>query len=134
MGKEVNRMKHISLKLQKLEERIAPGGSLNHGDPGEARGKSQTSNVRTIFSSDWERSGDEFIYTVRGSGFLHHMVRNLVGTFLLVGKGTLNGEDFCAILSARDRSSAGATAPAGGLYLLVSSTNSLLLAARFRLF
>jgi tRNA pseudouridine38-40 synthase len=98
-------------------ERIAQGGSLNHGDPGEARGKSQTSNVRTISSSDWERSGDEFVYTVRGSGFLHHMVRNLVGTFLLVGKGTLNGEDFCAILSARDRSSAGATAPAGGLYL-----------------
>lgn len=98
-------------------ERIAQGGNLNHGDHGETRGKSQTSNVRTIFSSDWERSGDEFIYTVRGSGFLHHMVRNLVGTFLLVGKGTLNGEDFCTILSARDRSSAGATAPAGGLYL-----------------
>ena len=37
----------------------------------------------------WERHGRELVYTVRGSGFLHHMVRNLVGTFMLVGKGTL---------------------------------------------
>jgi tRNA pseudouridine38-40 synthase len=43
-------------------------------------------NVREIFVSSWVREADEFIYTVRGSGFLHHMVRNLVGTFLLVGR------------------------------------------------
>ncbi|MEY2414223.1 MAG: tRNA pseudouridine38-40 synthase, partial [Acidobacteriaceae bacterium] len=46
-------------------------------------------NVRRIFESSWQREGGELIYSVRGSGFLHHMVRNLVGTFLLVGKGTL---------------------------------------------
>jgi len=46
------------------------------------------------------------------------MVRNLVGTFLLVGKGTLTSEDFHRVLAARDRSAAGATAPAGGLYLV----------------
>ena len=44
----------------------------------------------------WERQADEFVYTVRGNGFLHHMVRNLVGTFLLVGKGTLNASDLAA--------------------------------------
>lgn len=76
------------------------------------------SNVRTIFSSAWQRSGDEFIYTVRGSGFLHHMVRNLVGTFILVGKATLQTEDVTRILEARNRSAAGPTAPAGGLYLV----------------
>jgi len=76
------------------------------------------SNVRTIFSSGWERSGEEFVYTVRGSGFLHHMVRNLVGTFILVGKGTLRVEDVTRILEARQRSAAGPTAPASGLYLL----------------
>jgi tRNA pseudouridine38-40 synthase len=58
------------------------------------------------------------IYTVRGSGFLHHMVRNLVGTFVLVGKGTLRPEDISRILQAKDRSAAGATAPAHGLYLV----------------
>jgi tRNA pseudouridine38-40 synthase len=61
---------------------------------------------------------DEFLYTVNGSGFLHHMVRNLVGTFILVGKGTLRPEDMMLILEAKNRSAAGATAPAGGLYLL----------------
>jgi tRNA pseudouridine38-40 synthase len=83
------------------------------------RGKEEPrSNVRTIFSSAWEQAGEELVYTVRGSGFLHHMVRNLVGTFILVGKGTLQPEDVTRILEARDRSMAGATAPAGGLYLV----------------
>src|SRR5438045_9040544 len=66
----------------------------------------------------WRRDGDELIYEVRGNGFLHHMVRNLVGTFLLVGKGTLKPEDVVRILQARNRSAAGATAPASGLYLV----------------
>jgi tRNA pseudouridine38-40 synthase len=77
-----------------------------------------TNNVRTIFSSSWAREGEELIYTVRGSGFLHHMVRNLVGTFLLVGKGTVSREDLRRILEARERSAAGPTAPASGLYLV----------------
>jgi tRNA pseudouridine38-40 synthase len=76
-----------------------------------------TTNVRTIFSSRWNREGDELIYSVRGSGFLHHMVRNLVGTFLLVGKGTVSLEDLRRILAARERAAAGPTAPAAGLYL-----------------
>jgi tRNA pseudouridine38-40 synthase len=46
------------------------------------------------------------------------MVRNLVGTFLLVGKKTLKPEDVTRILGARNRSAAGATAPASGLYLV----------------
>jgi tRNA pseudouridine38-40 synthase len=79
---------------------------------------SPSSNVRRIFSSAWERQGDEFVYSVKGSGFLHHMVRNLVGTFILVGKGTLQVEEVTRILEAHNRSAAGATAPAGGLYLV----------------
>ena len=75
-------------------------------------------NVRTIHSSLWARTPEEFSYTVRGSGFLHHMVRNLVGTFLQVGKGSLKVDDIPAILAARNRSAAGATAPASGLYLV----------------
>ena len=76
------------------------------------------SSVRRIFASTWERAGEELVYIVRGSGFLHHMVRNLVGTFVLVGKGTMEPEQISGILAARDRSAAGATAPAGGLYLV----------------
>jgi tRNA pseudouridine38-40 synthase len=76
-------------------------------------------NVRTIFSSSWQRQGDELIYTVRGNGFLHHMVRNLVATFLMVGKGSLKIKDVRRILHLRDRSAAAtATAPASGLFLV----------------
>lgn len=78
----------------------------------------ETNNVRTVFSSAWSREGDELIYRIRGNGFLHHMVRNLVGTFLLVGKGTLKKQDVSRILEAKNRSAAGATAPAEGLYLV----------------
>ena len=75
-------------------------------------------NVRTIHSSLWMRTEDELVYTVRGDGFLHHMVRNLVGTFLLVGKGSLSIADVPVILEARNRSAAGPTAAACGLYLV----------------
>jgi tRNA pseudouridine38-40 synthase len=75
-------------------------------------------NIRTIHESRFERHQDELLYIVRGSGFLHHMVRNLVGTFLLVGKGTIAPLDIPAIISARDRRAAGPTAPAEGLYLV----------------
>ena len=82
------------------------------------RGREGISNVRRIFSSQWRRESCELIYEVRGNGFLHHMVRNLVGTFLLMGKGTLKPADVIRILQAKDRSAAGATAPASGLYLV----------------
>lgn len=87
-------------------------------DPERGREDEPASNVRTIFFCSWERTGEELIYTVRGSGFLHHMVRNLVGTFILVGRGTLPPDDVTRILEARKRSAAGATAPASGLYLV----------------
>jgi tRNA pseudouridine38-40 synthase len=92
--------------------------SFAAADPERGRDGAPVSNLRHILSSSWERQGDEFVYTVRGSGFLHHMVRNLVGTFILVGKGTLQAEDVTRILEARNRSVAGATAPASGLYLV----------------
>lgn len=82
------------------------------------KGVEETSNVRKVFASSWGRDGDELVYAVEGSGFLHHMVRNLVGTFVVVGKGTLQAEDVTRILAAKNRSAAGATAPASGLWLV----------------
>ncbi|HEV7673543.1 MAG TPA: tRNA pseudouridine(38-40) synthase TruA, partial [Candidatus Angelobacter sp.] len=67
-------------------------------DPERGKEGSEINNVRTIFQSQWQRHTDELIYTVRGSGFLHHMVRNLVGTFLMVGKGSLTVADVRRIL------------------------------------
>jgi tRNA pseudouridine38-40 synthase len=77
--------------------------------------------VKTIFSSVWETrpspEGELLVYRVRGSGFLHHMVRNLVGTMLDVGRGRLKVDEIPGILAARSRAAAGPTAPAQGLFL-----------------
>jgi len=86
-------------------------------DPEKGR-EEEGSNVRNITRSEWQREGDELIYTVEGNGFLHHMVRNLVGTFLLVGKVSLTPEDLSRILQSKNRSAAGPTAPATGLWLV----------------
>jgi len=77
--------------------------------------------IRTIFSSGWEErkteDGGLLIYRVRGNGFLHHMVRNLVGTMLDVGRGYLDVEEIPGIVAARARAAAGPTAAARGLFL-----------------
>jgi tRNA pseudouridine38-40 synthase len=77
--------------------------------------------IRTIFASTWQPRESEYgpllLYRVRGNGFLHHMVRNLVGTMLDVGRGHRSLEEIPQILAARARSAAGPTAPAQGLFL-----------------
>lgn len=87
-------------------------------DPEKGKDDAELDQVRTIFSSKWQREDDLLIYRVRGDGFLHHMVRNLVGTFLLVGKGSLAVNSIPSILADCDRSKAGPTAPASGLFLV----------------
>jgi tRNA pseudouridine38-40 synthase len=87
-------------------------------DPESKKEALAVNNVRTIYSSVWQRRGEELLYYIRGNGFLHHMVRNLVGTFLMIGKGNLSGNDLKRILELRDRSAAAATAPASGLVLV----------------
>lgn len=78
-------------------------------------------SIRTIFASGWhQKHSDEgalLIYRVRGSGFLHHMVRNLVGTMLDIGRGYRQASEIPAMIAARSRSAAGPTAPARGLFL-----------------
>jgi tRNA pseudouridine38-40 synthase len=77
--------------------------------------------IRSVDSSTWEQrkseSGDFLVYRIRGNGFLHHMVRNLVGTMLDVGRGYRMIDEIPFILAARSRSVAGPTAPAQGLFL-----------------
>ena len=92
-----------------------PPGSVNE------RAAPRLSTVRTIFASDWSErqtaDGLLLIYRVRGNGFLHHMVRNLVGTMLDVGRGYLDVDQIPRILAERRRAEAGPTAPARGLFL-----------------
>ena len=79
---------------------------------------SQVKNrVRTVFVSRWRRKGRHFSYRIEGDGFLHHMVRNLVGTMIQIGHGRRPATDMITILESRDRRLAGPTAPAHGLFL-----------------
>ena len=77
-------------------------------DERDAEGKSK---VRTIFSSSLERAPGRLTYRVRGSGFLKHMVRNIVGTLIEVGRGNIPD---IANLPAKS----GPTAPAKGLFMV----------------
>jgi tRNA pseudouridine38-40 synthase len=81
-------------------------------------GAGRPNPVRTIEVSEVEREGELLRYRVRGSGFLHHMVRNIVGTLVEVGRGSLDSEEIPRILEMRDRAAAGPTAPAQGLVLV----------------
>lgn len=62
--------------------------------------------------------GREILIEAEGQSFLHHQVRNMVGTLVLVGEGKWKPEDVKAALEAKDRSAAGPTCPSDGLYLV----------------
>ena len=76
------------------------------------------SKIRTIFSSRFQLESDRLIYQVRGSGFLKHMVRNIVGTMLEAGKGNLGEAELLQHLSAGAGAKAGSKAPPCGLFLV----------------
>ena len=79
--------------------------------------KMKKSTVRTVDSIEIVKKKDRIIFRVHGNGFLQNMVRVIVGTLLEVGLGKREPEDIPGILEARDRRSAGYTAPAQGLFL-----------------
>jgi tRNA pseudouridine38-40 synthase len=76
------------------------------------------SPVKTLDRLDAVRSGDEIRIEARARSFLHHQVRNMVGTLKLVGAGKWRVADVAEALAARDRRAGGPTAPAEGLYLV----------------
>lgn len=123
---------HLPLDLSALEQAAAhilgthDFTSFSASDPDLATRSNQTGDdplqektaIRTIHHSAWRQHEDLLIYRITGSGFLHHMVRNLVGTFVEAGIGRISASSIPAILAARDRSAAGPTAPARGLFLV----------------
>lgn len=74
--------------------------------------------TRRVDESCWKRRGHCWTYQIEADGFLHHMVRNIVGTLLEVGLGRLSAMDVAAILKSRDRRRAGPTVPAKALFLV----------------
>ncbi len=87
----------------------------------QGAGSSVASTCRTVRSIEWDEgrgAGLPLIMRIEGDGFLRHMVRNLVGTVVEVGRGRWPPGEISEILASRDRSRAGRTAPARGLFLV----------------
>lgn len=82
-----------------------------------AQGSTVESTVRNIYYARVEREGDVVIFRVAADGFLYNMVRILTGTLIYVAEGKIAPDDIKDIIASRDRSRAGATVPAHGLYL-----------------
>ncbi len=76
------------------------------------------STVRRIFTSEVERTGDFLVYRIEATAFLKHMVRNIVGTLVEIGRGDRSASDMAAVLASRDRARAGQMAPPHGLTLV----------------
>ena len=83
-----------------------------------ASGSAAQNTVRHIFGCNLKSTGSRMVFTVEGNGFLHHMVRNMVGTLLELGRGQMTLKDFALLFERGDRTLAGFTAPARGLILL----------------
>lgn len=95
---------------------LLPGA---HDFSGFAASSSRAQNkLRTVFLSQLQKRGHDIRYRIEADGLLHHMVRNIVGTLLQVGRGKRPPEDVLSILESRDRRNAGPTAPGHGLYLV----------------
>jgi len=76
-----------------------------------------TNNCR-IYEAHWQEEGNILVFTIRADRFLRNMVRAIVGTLLEVGKGNITLDDFRNIIEAKNRCSAGMSAPAQGLFLV----------------
>jgi tRNA pseudouridine38-40 synthase len=74
--------------------------------------------VRKVYRTLLEERGELLVYTIEATAFLRHMVRNIVGTLVEVGRGMRSSQSFAELLQARDRTQAGPTAPPHGLYLV----------------
>jgi tRNA pseudouridine38-40 synthase len=77
----------------------------------------KTNNCK-VTKAFWEEKGDQLVFTIRADRFLRNMVRAIVGTMLEVGLGKINLTEFQAVIEKKDRSSAGASVAAKGLFLV----------------
>jgi tRNA pseudouridine38-40 synthase len=74
--------------------------------------------VRKVYRASLEHRGELLVFTIEATGFLRHMVRNIIGTLVEVGRSLRPAESFAELLDVRDRTQAGPTAPAHGLFLM----------------
>src|SRR5207237_1965540 len=113
---------HVPSKLDRPAMERASDALLGRHDfsafIGRAAQQAEQCSVRTLFGADWRQRGSLLQFDCCADAFGRHMVRNMVGTLLWVGRGRLAPSDVGGVLEARDRRAAGPTAPAHGLMAL----------------
>jgi tRNA pseudouridine38-40 synthase len=109
---------HESLNVDAMGEAI--GSLLGEHDFSSFRGAGceAAHPIRRVYDNSLERRGDLLIYTIEATAFLRHMVRNIAGTLVEVGRGVRTPQSFKEVLAARNRTKAGPTAPPHGLFLV----------------
>lgn len=111
---------HVSFPLQSEAMDQAAGLLAGDHDFSSFQGSDNIKHNpwRTVLRSTVRRQKDFLVYEVESRSFLRHMVRNIVGTLVDVGRGALSVADFAHILAAQDRTRAGLNAPPQGLFLV----------------
>jgi tRNA pseudouridine38-40 synthase len=117
---DIGRMWHVPYDLDIAAMRAGAAHLIGRHDFTSFRATEcqAKSPVKTLDRFDISADGELLAFEVGARSFLHHQVRNMVGTLILVGRGKWRPEQVAEALQARDRSAAGPTAPPDGLYLV----------------
>ncbi len=115
-----NRAWHIALPLDTISMQLAANYLLGEHDFSSFRDAEcqASSAVRTVKDIKISKIGQEIFIDISAKSFLHHMVRNIVGTLMWVGSERISVDEMLIILETRDRKLSGPNAPACGLYFL----------------
>ncbi len=114
-----NRSYFMYLDLDVAKMNSAAASLFNHTDF-SSFAKSNTQNFTNnckIYKAEWQEEGELLVFTISADRFLRNMVRAIVGTLINVGKGKISLEEFNEIIENKNRSGAGLSVPACGLYL-----------------
>jgi tRNA pseudouridine38-40 synthase len=107
-----------SLELSVMHEAIRHLEGEHDFSSFQAAGCDAAHAVRKVYGNSLSRRDEFLVYTIEATAFLRHMVRNIVGTLVEVGRGERSAEGFAQLLRAGDRTQAGPTAPSHGLFLM----------------
>ncbi len=109
---------HYPLELGAMEEAIEALEGEHDFSSFQASGCDAAHPVRQVYQNTINREGNLLIYSIEANAYLRHMVRNIVGTLLEVGRRERTPAEFGGLLQVRDRTDAGPTAPPQGLFLM----------------
>lgn len=109
---------HDVLDVQSMREAILCLEGEHDFSSFRAAGCDAVHPVRSVYRTSLERDGDLLRFTIEATAFLRHMVRNIIGTLVEVGRRQRTPRSFAELLEARDRTKAGPTAPPHGLFLV----------------